>query len=243
MITTHIQCKRPGFGNFFRPIVIAAFSYRYDSHLVPDLIENIKPFVDGWVSFDDQNSTDIFSSEISRRRQLIDASISIGAQWIFAIDPDERIERGAVWKFRALTFFKKNIAWNFNLKELFESDKYRVDGIWGQKRMPRLFPAQQLDMSTTNDLHAHWFPPDTLHLKNSGINIYHLKMISPLRRVARRNLYKSLDPQNKFQTIGYDYLADETNAKLQSIPAGRGYLPPHHDDGKLWMPETTTTPN
>jgi hypothetical protein len=229
--------------NFFKPTIIAAFSHRYDSHLVPGLIENIKPYVDGWVSFDDRNSTDLFSSEPKRRNELINAAISLGAKWIFAVDPDERLESGAVGQFRKLTLGIKGSAWTFDLRELYEPEVYRIDGVWGRKRIPRLFPARPLDANAVSDLHAHWFPPKSLQIKNSGINLYHLKMIAPSRRKARRDLYKHLDPQNKYQAIGYDYLADEAGAQFQSIPSGRGYLPPHQEDGKLWMPEIAATAN
>ena len=33
------------------PRVLALFSFRHDAHLVQDLIENIRPMVDGWVSY------------------------------------------------------------------------------------------------------------------------------------------------------------------------------------------------
>ncbi|MRX37184.1 hypothetical protein GJR93_29645 [Aminobacter sp. MDW-2] len=67
----------------------------------------------------------------------------------------------------------------------------------------------------------------------SGLNLYHLKMIDPARRSARRDLL--LDPHRRDQAIGCDYLADETGVRLETIPADRSYHPPHLDDGGLWM--------
>ena len=81
MITTEL--KRPG----QRPNVVAIFSFRHDAHLVPDLIENIAPMVDGWIAFDDTASTAFFSDEWGRRRALIEAALGIGARWILAVDP------------------------------------------------------------------------------------------------------------------------------------------------------------
>ena len=60
-------------------------------------------------------------------------------------------------------------------------------------------------------------------------------MISPARRAGRRDLYKHLDPEHRYQSIGYDYLTDEAGAQFEPIPPRSHYLPPHTDDGKLWM--------
>jgi hypothetical protein len=59
-------------------------------------------------------------------------------------------------------------------------------------------------------------------------------MLTPERRQARSRLYKLLDPENRFQPIGYDYLADDLGATFETIPPGREYLPPHEEDGGLW---------
>ena len=109
-----------------RPIVLAVFSYRYDAELVPDLLANIAPAVDGWVAFNDRDATDVFSSEPRRRRLLIERAKRTG--WVLAIDPDERIERGATTRIRALTRERRRIVWEFNLRETFAPTAYRVDG-------------------------------------------------------------------------------------------------------------------
>ncbi|TIW19796.1 MAG: hypothetical protein E5V65_09705 [Mesorhizobium sp.] len=64
-------------------------------------------------------------------------------------------------------------------------------------------------------------------------------MIEPKRRGARRDLYNHLDPDSRLQKIGYDYLADESGAVLEAIPAGRDYFPAHTDDGGLWMADVS----
>ena len=235
MISYHVNSPRPWWQRLGKPPVIAVFSFRYDSHLVPDLIENISPFVDGWVSYDDRQSGELFSNESKRRLILIGEARKLGARWILAIDPDERLESAAVNRFRALTRWNRNVAWNFWLRELYEPNVYRVDGIWGWKRMPRLFPAFAPDPNAERGLHAHWFPDGAFKIRDTNINLYHLKMISPSRREARRDLYKHLDPEHRYQAIGYDYLTDEMGAQFEAIPPRRNYLPPHSDDGKLWM--------
>jgi hypothetical protein len=61
-------------------------------------------------------------------------------------------------------------------------------------------------------------------------------MIARARREARRDLYNSLDPDRLYQSIGYDYLAEDEGAVLERIPRGRDYHPQHIDDAGLWMP-------
>ena len=76
---------------------------------------------------------------------------------------------------------------------------------------------------------------------DSQLNLCHLKMIAPARRRARSALYNALDPDQRFQREGYDYLADDQGAVFEPIPPGRGYSPAHRDDGGLWMPEPPAT--
>ncbi|WAX92818.1 hypothetical protein N7E70_013940 [Aminobacter sp. NyZ550] len=232
--------RRRRWRDFFRrrQTVLAVFSYRYDAHLVPDLLTNIDPIVDGWVALDDRASTGIVSSEFERQRTLIGAARAAGADWILAMDPDERFEIGAATAIRRLLYPRKPTAWGFNLRELYEPDAYRIDGIWGQKVRYRLFPAFDAAELPDRGMHACWYPRDGRYLeRHCDLNLYHLKMIAPVRRTARRDLYNHLDPQLRDQPIGYDYLADETGARFETIPQGRAYAPPHHDDGGLWMAE------
>ncbi|MFO1185948.1 MAG: hypothetical protein U1E56_14360 [Bauldia sp.] len=218
-----------------RPRILAVFSFRHDHALVPDLIANVEPLVDGWVSFDDRASEAAYSDERMRRGALIDAARDLGARWILAVDPDERLEAATAEAIPRLTAPWRPTAWAFNLREMYSPDEYRVDGLWGEKRRARLFsmfPPQDLGGS---ELHGQWFPEGAGHaIRNVDLNIYHLRMISPQRRRVRRDLYNALDPERRFQEVGYDYLADESGLRLERVPAQRRYLPPHRDDGGLW---------
>lgn len=213
--------------------IVAVFSFRYDSHLVDDLITNLTPVVDGWVSYDDRDSEALFSDEVQRRRLLLQEAHRLGARWVLAIDPDERIEHGLADKIDEMTQSMAPISWSFALREMYEADRYRCDGIWGRKEQVRLFPLRGDLVLPPNELHGRWcgFPA-----RRSGFNLYHLKMIDPARRRERAELYRFLDPENRHQEMGYDYLADETDAVLEPIPEGREYYPAHRDDGELWMP-------
>ena len=226
-----------------RPMVLAAFSYRYDAELVPDLLSNIEPVVDGWVAFDDRNAGEAFSSEPRRRRILIERARELGATWVLAIDPDERVERGAATRIRGLTGGRERIVWEFNLREMFDASSYRMDGIWGSKMQGRLFPVFDGPLCSEQPLHGAWCDaPAGYSVLPAGLNLYHLKMISPGGRLARRNLYQHLDPDNQYQKAGYNYLVDEDGAAFEQIPPTRDFFPAHRETGQLNMADVTRGP-
>jgi hypothetical protein len=217
------------------------FSFRYDMQLVPALIENLRPVVDGWISWDDRQASGTFTGDRERRKLLIQAAYDAGAQWVLAMDPDERLERKAAEVMPRLIRAPFATSWSFQLRELYSPDEYRVDGIWGRKRQTRLFrlfdrqfPIAETGSYDTAELHQPWVR-DRRGRRKADLNLYHLKMITPERRRARSALYNALDPERAFQKVGYDYLADDAGAVLEAIPAGREYLPTHHDDEGLWM--------
>ena len=226
---------------FDRPRCIAVFSYRYDVQLVPALIENLRPVVDGWISWDDRQASSTFTGDTQRRKVLIQAAYDAGAQWVLAMDPDERLERAAAQIVPRLIRTPFTSSWSLSLRELYAPDAYRIDGIWGRKRQTRLFrlddrqfPIAETGSFDTAELHQPWVD-DGRGRRKADLNLYHLKMITPERRQARSALYNALDPQRQFQKVGYDYLADDSGAVLETIPSGRDYLPAHHDDAGLWM--------
>lgn len=233
MISTHIKAWRS-------PRVLAVFSFRYDAHLVPALIENIAPLVDGWVSYDDRNAEAVFSDECRRRFQLLTAARDAGAGWVLAVDPDERFEARLAAEIPALTQPTEPCCYTFPLREMYSERHYRVDGVWGGKRQARLLSLRNAPIMPAGELHLPWsyFIPEH-HLIDTEFNLYHLKMITPERRRARAALYSHLDPDRRMQPLGYDYLANDKHAKLEAIPPGRAYVPPHREDGDLWMPHVT----
>lgn len=242
MLTTHIFRRPRRLRRLFRktapPRIIASFSFRYDAHLVPDLLENITPIVDGWVSFDDRTAMEPLSDEIQRKTVLLQAARELGAQWVLCIDPDERLEREAATRIRTMTKTVKPVIWGFHLREMYSAEAYRIDGDWGRKVRYRLFPVMEDQIFPEKRLHASWHPTNKEYRKRqSELNLYHLKMITRDRRVARRDLYQHVDPDRKYQAKGYGHLADDEGAVLERIAPGREYLPPHKDDGGLWMPQ------
>jgi hypothetical protein len=242
MITVNVPpTSRSLIGRWLRPRIVAVFSFRYDAHLVPDLLDNLAPLVDGWVSWDDRQAATPFSGDTARRQTLIEAAHAAGAQWILAVDPDERFEAATGGRLRQLVRVPGQVCWTFELRELYTPTAYRIDGLWGRKRQKRLFrifdrqfPIAERGTFDSSPLHDAWAPP-TYRTLHSRLNLYHLKMIEPARRSSRRDLYNALDPDRRYQRIGYDYLANDSGMQLKELPPRRHYLPPHQDDGGLWM--------
>ena len=233
-----IECKmlrrpRPG-----APVVIAVFSYRYDAHLVPDFIENIRPLIHGYAAWDDRAATAEFTSEPERRNRLLAQAHQMGARWILALDPDERVETNVVKRLPEILALGEGNIWTFTLREMFTPDSYRTDGIWAAKKRITLFPAKAAKRKVDTALHGTWIADQTgYNIRDAETNYYHLRMISPERRRLRRELYAAADPTRKLQAVGYDYLDDERGMVLEKIPKGREFTPPFIEDHGLWTPD------
>lgn len=232
MLDIHIRKNR-------KPRILAIYSYRYDAHLVPAMLKNIAPLVDGWIGYDDRQAMCLFSNETRRRLTLLQAARDAGAQWVLAVDPDERLEWLTRFSIGRLMDGDADAYW-FWLREMYTPRHYRVDGIWGRKRQTRLLRLTDSLTDPGDKLHIPWHKcVNAQQVAPSGHCIYHLKMIEPGRRVARARLYNQLDPDRRMQAIGYDYLQDESGMQLKRIRPWRGYWPRHVDDGQLWMPSLT----
>lgn len=231
----HQRFRSPAPG---QPLILAAFSYRYDAHLVPDLIENIRPGVHGLVAWDDRHATAALSDEPARRGQLLAAARDLGADWLLTPDPDERFEQGIADWLPALAAESRHILWTFPLREMFSPDQYRSDGLWQAKSVLRLFPVDAATPGPNQALHGSWAEagPGTL-TRTAPVNLYHLRMASPRRRALRRDTYAAADPERRFQPLGYDYLADERGMVLTSLPPERGFVPPFVEDHGFWAPD------
>jgi hypothetical protein len=220
------------------PRVIAIFSFRYDAHLVPDLIENLRPIVDGYVAYDDRGASEAYTDERVRKAMLREAAREMGAKWLLCIDPDERLEMAASERMKEMTRRIEPVLWTFRLREMHTATAYRIDGRWKKKMLGCLFPLLDGQVFGDAPLHSRRSPLNPEYRKRkSGLNLYHLKMIEAERRKARRDFYKALDPTNAFQKLGYDYLADETGLVLKQVPASRLYQPPYRETGRIWQPD------
>ncbi|OAN70682.1 hypothetical protein A8B78_04310 [Jannaschia sp. EhC01] len=217
--------------------IVAAFSYRFDHHLVPDLLENIGDAIHAYVAWDDRAAAadDVFTDETVRQQALFDAARSIGADWLFAVDPDERFEDELASQIGTMTNDHGPVIWAFECREMFSPTQFRTDGFWALRQRARLFPCL-LGMEPDQQVfHGRW-TRNALRLptRRSGLNFYHLRMASPTRRQLRRVQYATLDPRRASQSLGYDYLDDERGMALRDIPEGKEFSPPFVDDHGTW---------
>lgn len=221
-----------------QPLVLAAFSFRYDAHLVPDLLENLRPAIHGFVAWDDRQAEAALSDEPTRRTRLLQAARAQGATWLLTADPDERFETGFAGWLPALLAEGDRTLWRFTLREMFSPTHYRSDGLWGAKSVLRLFPLRAAATDPTLALHGFWVADESGYRhRDSRINLYHLRMASPARRKLRRDLYAAADPERRFQAVGYDYLDDERGMQLEPMPPGRHFTPAFIEDNGYWAPD------
>jgi glycosyltransferase involved in cell wall biosynthesis len=236
------------------PRVLALLAFHNEMRFLPDYFRNVAPQVDGIVALDDgstDGSGDFVSSQSSvlelvrlaprsphawdeprNRRLLVDAAMPHGADWLIAVDADERLERG--FRQRAAVQIARAeredlFAWGVTFRELWNDPAcYRVDGMWGKKNQARLFKARADHEFDPRALHGHWAPLNSRPANGflvADLIIYHLRMIDRHDRLARRDRYRELDPDKRWQPMGYDYLTSEDGLELHQLPWGREYEP------------------
>ncbi len=236
------------------PRVLALVAFRDERRFLPGLLENLRGQVDGIVALDDGSAdgsgelaaacpevVEVLRSrreDTSRweegplRRALTAAGRRHGADWLLGIDADERVEEG--FRERAAAEIARaeregNDAYFVHFCEAWDApDRIRVDGWFGRKRKAALFRARDDHRFDARGLHGHWAPlndhPDE-EFPQADLLLYHLRMIRPEDRLARRRRYERLDPERAHQAIGYEYLTDESGLRLEPLPPGRGYRP------------------
>jgi glycosyltransferase involved in cell wall biosynthesis len=221
---------------------------------LPGFFENVPPHVDGIIGLDD-GSTDgsgefvaqqpsvlellreppsdphVFNDSLNHRR-LVQAAWRHRPDWLIGIDADERLERD--FRRRALREIARATkqgcpAVSVVVRELWNApDTYRVDGIWGRKRVARFFASRRDHEFDTRQLHGHWAPLNARRNEAFGdadLIVYHLRMIHERDRRARHARYRAADPECRWQAIGYDYLIQEDGLRLRKLPRGREYQP------------------
>jgi hypothetical protein len=218
---------------------------------LPGYIANISPHVDGIVALDDgsrDGSGDYLRSreavievleapqervewdERANHRALVAAALRHGAEWLLALDADERVEQE--FRLRAERVIRRGRllalgAYAVRLRELWDSpDEFRVDGIWGRKARARLFRARPDHIFDPRPLHGFKAPlQDRVRgdYPLADLEVYHLRMILREDRVARRRRYERLDPDARWQPEGYAYLTDESGLRLRRVAPRRRY--------------------
>lgn len=210
--------------------LVAMFGIKYEPDwLVDQLKENLKDWVDDFAILDCRDRKDeLWIHEGEYRAELRKIAREMNANWVFHTSPDERWEKNAGKAIRPLVDdpIIHKVIYSFNLREMWYPNEYRVDGIWGEKIRPRLYP-----LLPDNKYRSHWIQCSSVPYNSDfrrehlDINIYHLKMIEKENRKMRARVFKKLDPNNERQEIGYDYLYDDKGLMKQMIPEGREYYP------------------
>ncbi|KAA3630907.1 MAG: hypothetical protein DWQ08_05545, partial [Proteobacteria bacterium] len=232
----------------------ALLQVRDGMRFLPGYLDNLRDKVAGVIALDDGSTdgsreileqdplvcslscnparSDHVWDEPANRATLINAAARAGARWVLAIDVDERLPNdfGERWAATANRANTEGIgAFAVWLRELWgKPDRYRVDGIWGRKYVARLFDLNRGGRIDESRLHGHWAPIDAMRngaFVQSDIEILHLAMISREDRLARRLKYERLDPENRWQSIGYAYLTNEDGCLCRRLPAASMYYP------------------
>jgi glycosyltransferase involved in cell wall biosynthesis len=233
--------------------MLALLQARNEMRYLPRYVANVAPQLDGIVALDDgsrDGSAEYLEDcdsvlEVLRRppdrpawdeqgnlRALVEAARQHEAEWLLALDADERLERE--FRVRAERVIRRGgllgfTAYGVRLRELWEApDRFRADGIWGDKVVARLFQARADHEFDPRPLHGRKVPVQALREGSfaiAALEIYHLRMIHAADRAARRARYEALDPEARYQPgIGYAYLTDETGLRLEPIAPERGYV-------------------
>lgn len=169
--------------------------------------------------------------EPGNKRLLINEALLKAPCWILVLDADERLEqhfheRANLAIHLAMRYRFSSIALRFG--ELWaDISQVRIDGIWGKKRRACLFLLQHDYQLQSADFHAGWNCANkntSEHVVSADICFYHLGMLTAAQRESRKLKYKQLDPDNQWQSIGYDYLTDLHGLTLKKTPADRNFL-------------------
>jgi hypothetical protein len=228
-------------------------AFRDEMRFLPGLFENLEGQIDGVIALDDQSTdgsrafveaqplvVEVLSvppgaqlelEDGKNHRALTEAAWEHGGDWLLGIDADERVERG--FRRRASREIARAEAAGTSalwvpFRELWDSpEQVRTDGIWGSKRKACLFRADREHVFDDRRVHAIWasWPPPDGDYPTADLRLYHLRMIRPEDRRARVERYHRIDPDRRWQEIGYDYLLEEDGIVLEPLERGRGYHP------------------
>lgn len=174
--------------------------------------------------------------ESRTRRALYEAAGRHGADWLVAIDADERLESafGVRARQEITRLGRRGIdAAAIRVLELWDApDRVRVDGVWNERWRSRLFRWRPGALLDDRRLHGQWSPLDAT-VRGGYVQVdltaYHLHMIEAADRAERVARYERLDPEHAFQAAGYEYLTDPSGLRTEPLATGRGYEPLHRD--------------
>jgi glycosyltransferase involved in cell wall biosynthesis len=228
--------------------LVALLACRNEMRFLPEYFANVGPQVDGVIALDD-GSTDGSAEYLGGRPEviellrvpatrpdwdepgnfarLVEAALRAGADWAMSLDADDRVERE--FRARAERVIRRGrllgrSGYSIRYRELWDSEAtYRVDGIWGGKSPSRLLRVRAGDVVDRQPVHAPKVPRSAGWVPRADLIVYHMRMIAPEDRRARRLRYETLDPDARYQPEGYAYMTDETGIVLRPVPTRRGF--------------------
>jgi glycosyltransferase involved in cell wall biosynthesis len=235
-----------------RERLVVLLACRNEARHLPGWLDNVAPHVDAIVALDDgstDGSAELLEAddrvaevlreppdrpawdEVGNFRRLVDAARRAGATWAVTLDADERVERD--FRRRAERVIARGRlfgidAYTVRIRDLWDGEgQFRCDGIWARKAPPRMFALRDDHEFADAELHAPKVPLQAIRdrtLAAADLEVYHLRMIRPEDRQARRERYERLDPEARWQPReGYAYLTDERELKLRPVSRRRDY--------------------
>lgn len=232
--------------------IFGIIAVRNEERYLPGFLYHLAPYVNAIIALDDCSTdatADILRSErkvvsvlredrpgpphaheVSNRHRLLIEAAWLGADWVLCADADERFEERFLRRLRAEAHIgneRGEPVRRFKLVNLWNSrHHYRVDGLCRPRWSARMFRLPDTITRRDPGMHQPWFPPEMQDCPRASMraNLYHLRMIERRDREARFEKFRSVDPDNQDQAIGYGHLIDEAGLKLKRIPLGRGYV-------------------
>jgi hypothetical protein len=186
--------------------IVAGFAYRYEPDWMIDQLRENLAWVDGFAEINTRGRGDVWMPRLERVRAVQQLARDMDADWVLALDPDERLEDGAEATLRKLADGRHG-RYSLRMRELWTPTAYRIDGTWGNRRRRRFYRLGNRHQAQPID-----------------INIYHLATIEPANRAVRRHVHTDHNTWDN-KSHGFDYLDDDTGKILEEIPTGRGYTP------------------
>lgn len=241
---------------------------RNEERYLPGFLYHIRDHVDGIIALDDcstDGSFDILAqeprvisilreerhgpphaNELENRYRLLVEAARLNARWLLCADADERFEESFLRRLpeeaekgehggQHVRYVRIVNLWSAR-------GLYRRDGICGPRWTSRMFKLPKDFTRRPFGLHQPWFPPELNSAPKAYMNayLYHLKMIEQYDRAKRFKKFRSIDPNNTDQVIGYEHMIDETNLQLRRVLPWRRYI--DLDEGKPW-PQTGQMPS
>ena len=232
--------------------IFGLISVRNEERYLPGFLYHLAPYVNAIIALDDCSSdgtADILRSEpkvisvlrevrsgpahaheVSNRHRLLMEAARLGADWVLCADADERFEERFLRRLRveARTGDERGVPVRLlQLVNLWNSpNHYRADGLCKPRATARMFRLPTKITRRKPGMHQPWFPPEIQNAPRANMraNLYHLRMIERRDRETRFTKFRSIDPDNRDQAIGYGHLIDESGLTLKRIPLGRGYV-------------------